>query len=244
MSIEIENNLSKKLEHCKTVCMEMGTLLVRAGIHGVLDACHLDLDEASFLSLLLHEKPSAVFYEEITYDPERFIRGTMMSHGWKESWEKDCESIWPTPDEIKAELRVELAKAENRIGLPRSLMVTYAIHGQHRICWLSAEWAEEISEKIDEIIEARHERAENARNQIAITLDSLIKEVANDPEFKAIRGRPKKLLFLQKKYGARIPPHPRGQITRPAQNCDYVDQHIAIVLIKADELAWSAENIE
>jgi hypothetical protein len=224
--------------------MKLGVPLVQARIHGVHDACHLDLDEVSFLALLPQEKPSAVFYEAISYEPESFIRGTMMAHGWKESWEKDRESVWPTPDEIKSELRVNLAQVEDQIGLPRSLMVTYAIHGQHRICWLAAEWAEELSEKVGEILETRYERAEKARDQVAVTLDSLIAEVANDPEFKAIRGRPKKLLFLQKKYGARIPPHPRGQIARPAQNCDLVDENIAIVLIKSDELAWSAVNLD
>lgn len=238
------NELKQKIEHLKATCTELGIPLVRAGIHGLLDTCHLDLDETDFFALLPHEKPSAVFYETVAYDPERFIRGTMIAQGWKEGWEKDRESIWPTPDEIKAELQADLANAADQIGLPRSLMATYTIQGQHRVCWLTAEWAEDLSEKIDEILESRHERSEEASNKIARTLESLIEEVANDPDFKAIRGRPKKLLFLQKKYGARIPPHPRHQLARPAQNSELVDQNVAIVLTKADERAWSEKNLD
>lgn len=244
MPTNIRNDLSKKFEHLKTVCTGLDIPLISAGINGVLDTSYLELDESSFLSLISHEKPSAVFYESTLYEPERFILGNLISNGWKESFEHSRESIWPTPDDIKAELHVEFSQAENNIGFPRSLMVIYAIHGQNRVCWLSAEWAEDLSEKIDAILEARHERAEEARNQIAMTLESLIAEVANDSEFKAIRGRPKKLLFLQKKYGERIPLHPRGQLSKPAQNCDYVDANIATVLTKADELAWSSENLE
>ena len=245
MSTETENELSIKLEHLKTVCMEVGALLVRAKIRNVLDSCHLDIDEASFLSVLSHEKPTAVFYDAITYDQESFIRGVMMTHGWKEEWEmNNRESIWPTPDEIKSELHAELTQVSNQIGLPRSLMVTYAVHGQHRICWLTAEWAENLIEKIDEIVEARHERAEAARNEVALALESLIAEVAKDPEFRAIRGRPKRLLYLKAKYGARIPPHPRGHLTSVAQNCNPVDDNIATVLLRADDLTWINENLE
>lgn len=244
MSADIGSSLSKKLEQCKAVCIEVGAPLVHAGIHGILDGCYLDLDEASFFSLLPHEKPSAVFYQTISYDPWRLIRGRLMANGWEERYESRRESIWPTPDEIKSELSLEFSHVESQIGLPRSLMMTYSIHGQHRVCWLSAEWAEELSEKIDEIIEARYEREEEARDKVAVTLESLIVEVANDPEFKAIRGRPKKLLFLQKKYGERIPRHPRGKMAKPAQNCDYVDENISIVLVKADDIAWASENLE
>jgi hypothetical protein len=242
--IHIGNDLSRKIEKLKEVCAGLGIQLMPAGINGVLDSSHLDLNESSFLSLITHEKPSAVFYESILYEPERFIRSHFISNGWKENFENSRESIWPTSDDIKTELHAEFSQAENNIGLPRSLMATYAIHGQSRVCWLSAEWAEDLSEKIDNILEARHERAEESRNQVAMTLESLIAEVANDSEFKAIRGRPKKLIFLQKKYGERIPLHPRGRLSRPAQNCDYVDANIAIVLTKADELAWSSENLE
>lgn len=240
----MENELKQKLEHLKATCTELGIPLVRAGIHGLLDTYHLEVDETDFLALLLHEKPTAVFYETVTYDPERLIRGTMIAQGWKESWEKDRESIWPTPDEIKAELQVDLANTSDQIGLPRSLMATYAIQGQHRVCWLTTEWAEHLSEKINKILEARHERAEEAINKMECALESLIEEVANDPDFKSIRGRPKKLLFLQKKYGAKIPPHSRQQLARPAQNCELVDQNVAIVLTKADERAWSDENLD
>ncbi|WP_374407715.1 hypothetical protein [Hydrogenophaga sp.] len=244
MSADVLNDLSIKLEHCKTVCMKLGLPLVQARIHGVLDACHLDLDETSFFALLPQERPSAVFYETTLYDPEEFIRGAMVAQGWKQSWEKSRESLWPTTEEIKSRLNFDFARIENQIGLPRSLMLTYAIHGQHRICWHFADWVEDLSGKVEKILESRFEEEENALSQIAVSLDSLIAEVAKDPEFRAIRGRPKRLLFLQKKYGARIPPHPRGQIARPAQNCDLVDQNIAIVLVKSDELAWAAENLD
>lgn len=242
--MEIGNELSGKLEHLKTICREINAPLVHAGINGLLDTYHLDLGESEFFDLLSHEKPSAVFYEEAIYNPELFIRGTMKAHGWKEGWEKDKKSVWPTPDEIKTELHTDLEKVANQIGLPRSLMATYSVHGHHRMCWLTAEWAEDLSEKIGEIVDSWYERAEAAENKVAKTLESLITEVANDPEFKAIRGRPKKLLFLQKKYGDRIPLHPRGQLSQPAQNCDYVDAHVALVLIKADEQAWSDENLK
>lgn len=238
------NELTKKLEHLKASCNELGIPLVRAGIHGLLDTCHLDLDESDFLVLLPHEKPTAVFYETVVYDPERFIRDIMMSQGWKEGWERDGECVWPKPDNIKAELHKELEQACSQIGLPRSLMATYTVQGQHRLCWITAEWAEDLTEKIEDILNLRFIRAEEAKDKIAKELEAVIAEVANDPEFKAIRGRPKRLLFLQKKYGAKIPPHPKGLLSRPAQNCDLVDEHLATVLIKADERAWSEDNLD
>lgn len=238
------NELTQKLEHLKASCNELGIPLVRAGIHGLLDTCHLDLDESDFLALLSHEKPTAVFYETDVYDPESFIRGTMTGHGWRESREKDAESVWPKPEAIKAELQKELVQASSQIGLPKSLMATYTIQGQHRVCWITAEWAEDLSEKIGSILELRHVRAEQAKVRTAKELEAVIAQVANDPEFRAIRGRPKKLLFLQKKYGTKVPPHPHGQLSRPAQNCDLVDEHLATVLIKADERAWSEDNLD
>lgn len=244
MPTALGNELTEKLQSLKATCTDLGIPLVEAGINGLLDTYHLDLDETDFLALLPHEKPSAVFYETVDYDPERFIRGTMMGHGWKESWEKDPESVWPKPEAIKAELHKELEQASSQIGLPRSLMATYTIQGQHRVCWITAEWAEDLSEKIGDIVDLRYVRAEQAKVRTAQELESVIAEVANDPEFKAIRGRPKKLLFLQKKYGAKIPPHPHGQMSRPAQNCDLVDEHLATVLIKADERAWSEDNLD
>lgn len=240
---DIRNDLSEKLNNLKATCNEVGIRLVKANITGLLNTHHLNLEEADFVSLLPHEKPLTVFYETVSYEPEHFIRGTMMAHGWQESWENDPESIWPKPDEIKTELCKEIEQAASQVGHPRSLMATYTIQGQHRVCWLTSEWSEDLAEKIGQIVDLRYVRAEDAKDRAAKELISVINEVANDPEFKAIRGRPKKLLFLQKKYGNKIPLHPNGLLSRPAQNCDLVDSNLATVLVKADEIAWSDENL-
>lgn len=236
--LEKKNDLSRKLEQLREACNESGSLLVEASFENLLDSCYLDLDGPTFLSLVSHERPTAVFFQTVDYEPDRFIRVTMAGEGWKESWEHDPVSIWPTPDDIKAELRAELNEVSDQVGLPRSLMVTYALQGLPRLCWMTAEWSEQLSDKIIGILDSRHERAEKEEEQIAHELDSLISEVANDPAFRAIRGRPKRLLFVQKKYGDRIPPHPLGRISTPAQNCDAVDHNLATVLIKADDQIW------
>ncbi|WP_298015631.1 hypothetical protein [uncultured Castellaniella sp.] len=237
------NELPDKLEKLRSVCGEAEALLVEAGIRNLFDSCYLDLAETAFLSLIVHERPSAVFFEAVAYEPDPFIRGTMISEGWRESWEHDPNSIWPTPDDVKTELRTDLESVANQIGLPRSLMATYAIAGQNRVCWLTTEWSEELSDKIVKILDERHERAEKAAEQIARELESLIVEIADDPGFRAIRGRPKRLLFIQKKYGDRVPVHPRGKMMQPAQNCEYVDMNLGTVLVKADERVWLDTNL-
>jgi len=202
----MDNELSGKLEHLKATCTELGIPLVKAGIHDLLDTYHLELDESDFLALLPHEKPTAVFFEAVDYNPDAFIRGIMIGHGWKDGWERDRTCVWPKPDDIKRELHKELERASRQVGLPRSLMATYTIQGQHRSCWITAEWAEDLTEKVEDILDFRFVRAEEAKEKVFKELEAVISEVANDPEFKAIRGRPKRLLFLQKKYGAKIPP--------------------------------------
>jgi len=239
----MEIDLSRKLEQLHAICRESGVPLIRARINGLLGNYHLELDEDDFMSLLSQEQPSAVFYEIVDYEPDIFVRDVMRAHGWKESLESSHYVIWLTLDEIKAELATELAQSSGHIGLPRSLMTTYTVQGVHRLYWITAEWAEDLWEKIGEIVQLRDVRADEAELNAAKALDGMIDEVAADPEFRAIRGRPKRLLYVQKKYGDKIPPHPRGRVSRPAQNCNLVDENLSIVLIKADEKAWSEDNL-
>lgn len=118
MTTALGNELTEKLQSLKATCTDLGIPLVEAGINGLLDTYHLDLDETDFLALLPHEKPSAVFYETVAYDPERFIRGTMMGHGWKESWEKDPELYGPSPMPSKPSCTRSLSRLLARLACP------------------------------------------------------------------------------------------------------------------------------
>jgi len=233
-----KNEISLNIAHLGNVCVGIGAFLVEAKIRNVLEQCYIDLNPEIFLTLVAHEKPTAVFFSIIAYDPGAFIRTVMVAEGWKDDWERDCESLWPSLETVTSELSKDLAEVADQVGLPRSLTATYAIGSQHRVCWLNAEWAEHLSERIVRFLKAWHERSRQAEDQRAHDLDALIEEVANDVGFRAIRGRPKKLLFLQKFYGDRIPNHPNGKMGSPAQNCDVVDLNVATVLIKADERVW------
>lgn len=223
------------LERLEAICQDAGVLVVHAGINGVLDACHLDLDEAAFFTVLAREKPPAVFVQVHQYEPDGFIRSVMRGEGWKSSFEDDPESMWPSPSDVTSLLGDELNRCADYVGKPCSVFATYGVGGPNRICWITSDWADTLSDAIVLICERRHLDQASRQQAVVQTLDGLIEEIAADPKFRAIRGRPKRLLYVEKVYGDRIPQDPRGRVSRPAQNCSLVDGNLAIVLVKADD---------
>jgi len=107
------------------------------------------------------------------------------------------------------------------------------------------QWAEDFYGEVADFIEAYIADAEidndEAELRAKAAMQSLIEEVAMDVGFRAIRGLPKRLIYLQKHYGTRIPAHSRGRLDRPAQHIELVDLHVSIVLKEASKLIASEE---
>lgn len=223
------------LDRLEASCQEGGSLVVHAGIHRILDSCYLDLNESAFFTVLAREKPPTVFVQARQYDPDAFIRSVMISEGWDASFEDDPQSAWPSPADVAEQLSEQLAGCAHYAGTTCSVLATYAVGGLNRICWITSDWANDLSDAIILACERRHLIQASRQQATAQALEGLIEEIANDPKFRAIRGRPKRLLYVEKVYGDRIPTDPRGRVSRPAQNCSLVDNNLAIVLIKADD---------
>jgi hypothetical protein len=78
-----------------------------------------------------------------------------------------------------------------------------------------------------ESAEDRRAEAKEAQEAMNVdTLEQLAKELMVDPDFVAIRGKRKRCVYVNEKYGLRVPRSVRGEMRRVDQNSDPMDANL------------------
>lgn len=239
--------LQAVLDSIRSVCAETQTAVIRGTLSHGDSAPTIGLEPAELLSAIQAEKPAAVFYSLIAFDPDDFIDLALRANDWREGYEKRPGSRFPTPEKVRAYVQPQIDSLELRSIAHHELHVCYSRDGCLRTMTVSEDWAEEFYGAVADFVEAYIRDAEidndEAEERAKATMADMIKKVSQDEGFRAIRGLPKRLLYLQKHYGSQIPPHPRGRLSRPAQHVELVDLHVATVLIEASNLIWAEANL-
>jgi hypothetical protein len=228
----MNNSIISLIAQLDATCAEKGVRLMKAEGIDLSGSPHITLPRKEFIKLAETEQPPVIFYKTTAFYKDEFIADTLAEQGWRAKWDEG---------EAHISLRKDLKKLTHQEGLPWHAIITYWSQGQSRVCTETTDWADELYQKITGTVQDERDREEADEQKVEEELKNIIEQVARDPYFKAIRGRPKKLIYVQTKYGDIIPKHPRGQMNRPAQHCAYVDANLSSVVVKADEINLAEE---
>jgi hypothetical protein len=240
-------DLFRMLASVKEVCADIKTAVIRGAFLRGDGASVIELGHAEMLEAISAERPAAVFYSLIKFDADGFIHLALQANGWKEGYDKRPGSRFPSPDKVRAHVQSKIDSLASRPDSHHELHVCYSRDGCVRHMEFAEEWAEELYCEIADFVEAHIDDTETdndeAEERAKEAMKDLIQKVAQDEGFKALRGLPKRLLYLQSHYGDKIPRHPRGRLHRPAQHIELVDYHMAIVLTEASNSIWRETNL-
>ncbi|MGJ7565267.1 hypothetical protein ACSFBM_15550 [Variovorax sp. GB1R11] len=240
-------DLSRVVASVKEVCAGTKTAVIHGAFSRGNGASVIELGHAEMLEAIRAERPAAVFYSLIKFDADGFIHLVLQANGWKEGYDKRPGSRFPSPDKVRAHVQSQIVSLTSRPDPHHELHVCYSHDGCVRHMEFNEEWAEEFYCEIADFVEAYIDDAEidndEAEERAKDAMKDFIRKVSQDEGFKSLRGLPKRLLYLQKHYGDKIPPHPRGRLHRAAQHVELVDYHMAIVLTEASNLIWRETNL-
>lgn len=240
-------DLLSVLASVEKACADIQTTVISGRFSRGDGASVIELGQAEMLDAIRAERPAAVFYSLTKLDVDGFIYLALQANGWKEGYDRRPGSRFPSPDKVRTHLQSQIDSLTSRPNLHHELHVCYSHDGCVRHMEFAEEWAEEFYCEVSDYVEAYIDESEidsdEAEERAKAAMKDLIQKVSQDEGFRTLRGLPKRLLYLQKHYGDKIPPHPRGRLHRPAQHIELVDYHMAIVLTEASNLIWREINL-
>jgi hypothetical protein len=245
MSLSTHQDLASILASVEDACAETQAVLIRGRFSGMDVSPVIKLEHVEMLSAIKAERPAAVFYSRNRFSADSFILSSLVANGWKEGLDERPGSRFPGPEQVREHFKGQIDALELRDDPHFEIEICYSRDGCVRTMEFAEQWAEDFYGEVADFIEAYIADAEidndEAELRAKAAMQSLIEEVAMDVGFRAIRGLPKRLIYLQKHYGTRIPAHSRGRLDRPAQHIELVDLHVSIVLKEASKLIASEE---
>lgn len=230
--------IKKKLrEHCEQYnCVFIEAEFISS------DAPRIWLELEPFMLAIRAEVPRAVYYYEDIFDIDDFIESEMQQLGWKPGFEDHPDTVWLGPEQVKLALIDYLKQFEQCAETAYQLVAVFPSNGVFCTVSLRAPWATEIEDMIDSLIESRQDDVtatmKISESEDAQLLQNIVVELVANEMFAKTRGLNKRLLLATKLVGDRIPRHPDGRVTKLAQNGNYCDANLAMVVKAADEKIW------
>lgn len=240
-------DLLSVLASVEKVCADIQATVIRGTFSRGDGASVIELGRAEMLEAIRAERPAAVYYSFATFNPDDFIDLALRVNDWKEGYDERPGSRFPSPGKVRAHFQTRIDSLHQPSHSHHELHVCYPRDGCIRRMEVAEEWADEFYNEVADYVEAyiRDTEMDNdeAEERARLAMAEMITKVAEDDGFRAIRGLPKRLMYLQKHYADQIPQHPRGRLARPAQHVDPVDLHLATVLTEASKRIWADENL-
>ncbi|WP_374091059.1 hypothetical protein [Methylomicrobium lacus] len=92
---------------------------------------------------------------------------------------------------------------------------------------------EKVNEEDELIKSAKREQRRTERDRLMQEHDRLAKELMSDPDFIAIRGKRKRCIYVQNKYGDSL--FNSGRFRRPDSHAEYMDSGLVALVEKASD---------
>ncbi len=236
----------------RVACADAGSLLVEASISNQERMPTFGLGFAAFLSTLHAERPKVIFLTEATFDVAELIEGKVsdaIERRFEDDVEHDAE-VARIGEIVRTQAAQDILAVEGKEGAVYLFVSRYVEQGALRATSHCAEWALGIESRIADLVEAyvgkwsaeqnavvsAKERARRAAAEVAVAT------LVNDPEFRRLKGVPKRSAYVQSRYPDLVPPDEQGRQARAGQNLPLIDAAICDVIRTAHMQVKIAED--
>lgn len=206
----------------------------------------VEIDE--FLLAIHAERPRVVYWtHQASFNLEEFIEEELRALGWKPGCDDSPDSIWIGPDALVKAVLEWMPSIIDRENSAYLLSCQFSSSGTSCATTFRPSWVRELSSQLRSLILARTEQVNQdvriSESEDASLLMALAAELVANEVFARTRGLNKRLLLAKKLLGDRVPQHRQGQIAKLAQNSEYCDQNLCLVVKSADEQLWLASTL-
>lgn len=241
-----QGSIERALFLIHTHAHRSGSALVHALSLESERAIHLEFDE--FLLAIHAERPRAVYWtHQTSFNLEEFIEEELRSLGWKPGYEDSPDSIWIGPDALGKAVLEWMPSIIDRENSTYLLSCQFASNGAMCRMTFRPSWACVLSSQVRSLLLARTEEVNEdvriSESEDSDLLIALAAELVANEVFARTRGLNQRLLLAKKLVGDRVPQHRQGQVARLAQNSEYCDQNLCLVVKSADEQLWLASTL-
>lgn len=233
----MHDEIEDKRSALRKACADANTILIEASISNDERVPSFYLEFSNFLKTLRAEQPRVVFLYEAAFDADQAIEDKV-ADAFENRIENDDEfdaEVARIGEIVRKKLLPEIELVKNKNGSIRYFVARYADHLAFRVTADHAVWALEfegrLSDEVEVILNSMDSDEEAAANtkktQDQLATQRAVETLMNDPEFRKLKGLPKRQEYVSWKYPDLVPSHRTGQTARLQPMLPKIDANLA-----------------
>ena len=246
------DEMEEKRLALRKACEETNAALIEATISSQGSIPTFALEFSNFLRALHAEHPKVVFLAETTFDSEELIEDRVtdaIDNRFEDDDELNAE-VTKLCGIVRTKIASDIQAVKDKEGSVCAFTARYADHASLRFTAERTDWSLEFEGRIADVVQeyvagldADEDAVTSAKDrQKQVDAEAAVETLMNDPDFRKLKGLPKRCEYVQWKYPQLVPPNDLGHTIRLAQNMPKVDADLGDVIRTAHMRAGIADK--
>jgi hypothetical protein len=249
----MSDEMEEKRLALRKACEDINAVLIEASTSNQQKVPTFDLGFSNFLKTLRAERPKVVFLAEARFDSNEIIENIVtdaIDSRIEDDDDLDAE-VTRICGIVRAKTVGEMQSVKDNEGFVYLFSARYADHIALRSTSEHADWALEFKGRISDVVEAYvdslnsdREAVINAKeDKVNAAAEMAIEILMNDPDFRKLKGLPKRCEYVLWKYPQLVARHKHGRLVRVGQNMPMVDAALGDVIRTAHMRAAIVDKV-
>lgn len=249
----MSDDMEEKRQALRKACEDTSAVLIEASTSNQERVPRFDLEFSDFLKALRAEHPKVIFLSEATFDSDEFIEDKVtdaIDSRIEDDDELDAE-VTRICGIVRTRIAGDIQTVKDKEGSVYLFAARYADHVALRFTSEYADWAIDFEGRLSAVVKAYVDslssdeaaviNAKEAKKNSAAK--RAVETLLNDPDFRKLKGLPKRCEYVLWKYPQLVPRHEHGRLARVGQNMPMVDAALGDVIRTAHTRAAIVDKV-